>query len=155
MAYFDEHWTWWLSTFVISKLSSPRPKISKFNGDLLSYWTFTLSFDTHIASKMPNKEARLVYLLQHCSPKIRQDLKHFARDGNTGYQLAKKSLFSAYWQPHIVAFCCEEKLLSNSRLKEIEPSGLKFMVMQMEKCLAMLRDIGDLELVRYNPKANG
>ena len=121
----------------------PRPEISKFNGDPLSYWTFIRSFDTHIASKMPNDEARLVYLLQHCSPKIRQDLEHFARDGNTGYQLARESLFSAYGQPHIVAFCCEERLLSSPRLKEKEPSALKSMAIQMEKCLAMLRDIGE------------
>ena len=54
-----------------------------------------------------------------------------------------ESLFSAYGQPHIVAFCCEERLLSSPRLKEKEPSALKSMAIQMEKCLAMLRDIGE------------
>ena len=45
-------------------------------------------------------------------------------------------------QPRIVAFCCEERLLSSPRLKEKEPSGLKSMAIQLEKCLAMLKDIG-------------
>ena len=121
----------------------PRPEIPKFAGDPLCYWTFIRSFDIHIANKMPNDEARLVCLLQHCAPDVRRELEHFVRDGNAGYRLARESLYNTYGQPHVVAYCCEQKLLSSARLKERDPSGLKSMAIQMEKCLAMLKDIGE------------
>ena len=122
---------------------SPRPEMSNFAGDPLCYWTFILSFDTHIANKMPNDEARLVYLLQHCAPNVRRELEHFVRDGNSRYRLARKSLYNVYGQSHVVAYCCKQKLLSSARLKKRDPNGLKSIAIQMKKCLAMLKDIGE------------
>ena len=49
----------------------PRPEIPLFDGDALSYRTFIRSFETHIAQRMPTNVARLVYLLQHCSQRVR------------------------------------------------------------------------------------
>ena len=121
----------------------PKPVIPSFEGDPLMFWTFIRSFDTHIASKMPNDAARLVYLLQHCSAKIRQGLDHFSRDNADGYRLARESLFNEYGQPHIIAFCCEQKLLKSPRLKSKEPDGLRDLAILMEKCLGVMQDIGD------------
>ena len=48
----------------------PRPVIQAFDGDPLGYWPFIRSFETHISSKLPSDSAKLLYLLQHCSPFI-------------------------------------------------------------------------------------
>ena len=93
--------------------------------------------------KMPTESAKLVYLLQHCTPKIRYDLEHFSQNEELGYRLARETLFNEYGQPHIVAYSCEQKLLSSSRLKAKDPAGLKALAVLMEKCLTMLQDVGD------------
>ena len=72
---------------------TPRPVIANFDGDPLSYWSFMRSFDLHIAQRMPNESAKMVYLLQHCTPKIRQDLQHFSQDLEIGYKLARETLY--------------------------------------------------------------
>ena len=121
----------------------PKPVIPCFDGDPLMFWTFVRSFDTHIAAKMPSDAARLVYLLQHCTPKVRHGLEHFSRDNTTGYRLARESLFNDYGQPHTIAYCCEQKLLNSPRLKFKDPSGLKDLAILMDKCLGIMEDIGD------------
>ena len=121
----------------------PKPVTPCFDGDPLMFWTFVRSFDTHIAAKMPSDAARLVYLLQHCTPKVRHGLEHFSRDNTTGYRLARESLFNDYGQPHTIAYCCEQKLLNSPRLKFKDPSGLKDLAILMDKCLGIMEDIGD------------
>ena len=49
----------------------PRPVTPNFDGDPLTYWPFIRSFEAHIATKMSSNSAKLVYLLQHCSTRIR------------------------------------------------------------------------------------
>ena len=121
----------------------PKPVIPCYEGDPLMFWTFIRSFDTHIAAKMPNDAARLVYLLQHCSPNVRRGLEHFSRNSVTGYRLARQSLFNEYGQPHIIAYCCEQKLLSCFRLKTKNPNSLRDLSILMDKCLGIMDDIRD------------
>ena len=128
---------------VVQDYPPPKPVIPRFDGDPLTFWTFIRSFDTHIAEKMPNDAARLVYLLQHCSEKVRHSPEHFSRDNTTGYRLARESLFNEYVQPHTIAYCCEQKLLNSQRLKSKEPCGLRDLAILMEKCLGIMEDIGD------------
>ena len=89
---------------------SPEPVVPCYDGGPLLFWTFIRSFDSYIAANMPNDAARLVYLLQHCSPNVRRGLEHFSRNNVTGYRLARQSLFNVYGQPHVIAYCCEQKL---------------------------------------------
>jgi len=89
----------------------PKPIIQTFDADPLSYWPFVRSFDTYIAQRMSSDSAKLVYLLQHCSAKVKTNLEHLARDADRGYRLAHESLYNDYGQPHIIAHCCEERLL--------------------------------------------
>ena len=121
----------------------PRPVIPNFDGDPLTYWLFIRSFEAHIATKMSSNSAKLVYLLQHCSTRIRQNLEHLARDAESGYGLAMDSLYNDYGQPHIVAHHCEQKLLAAPRLKTKDPKELKTLSVLMDKCVAMLRDVQD------------
>jgi len=127
----------------------PKPVIPCFDGDLLTFWTFIRSFDTHIADKMPNDAARLVYLLQQCSPKVRQGLEHFSPDNTTGYRLARESIFNEYGQPYTIAYCCEQKLLGCRRLKTKDPGGLRDLFILMDKCLGIMEDIGDFATLNF------
>ena len=70
-------------------------------------------------------------------------MEHFSRDADSGYKLARESLFNDFGQPHVIAHACEQKLLNTPRLKGEDAPGLKTMVILMEKCLAMLLDIQD------------
>ena len=128
---------------VVHDYPLPRPEIPIFDGDPLSYWTFIRSFETHIAQRMPTDAARLVYLLQHCSPRVRKNLEHFSQNLDAGYRLAYESLFNDYGQPHIVAYSCEKRLLGYPVLKSRDPDGLKAFSVLMEKSLILLQDLGD------------
>ena len=55
-----------------------------------------------------------------------------------GYSLAIGS-----GQPHIIAHCCEQKLLSTPRLKSRDRECLKNTAIVMEKCLTMLQQIDE------------
>ena len=127
-----------------TRLSPPRPVIQEFDEDPLGYWPFIRSFETHISSKLPSDSIlQILYLLQHCFPSVRKNLEHFSRDTVSGYGFARESLFSEYGQPHIIAHCCEQNLLKAPRLRVKEATGLKTLAVLMEKCLYMLKDIGD------------
>ena len=121
----------------------PRPVIPVFDGDPLNYWTFVQSFETLIARRLASDPAKLVYLLQHCAPSVKRNLEHFSGDNEMGYKLARESLFCEYGQPHIVAYCCEKRLLESPKMRFMEPDGLKSLSILMEKSLTMLRDMGD------------
>ena len=120
---------------------TPCPVIANFDGDPFSYWSFMRSFDLHIAQRMPNESAKMVYLLQHCTPKIRQDLEHFSQDLEMGYKLARETLYREYGQPHVVAYCREKRLLNFPRLKPKDPVGLRNINVLMDKSLTMLQNI--------------
>ena len=121
----------------------PRLVIPVFDGDPLNYWTFVQSFETHIARRLASDPAKLVYLLQHCARSVKRNLEHFSGDNEMGYKLARESLFSEYGQPHIVAYCCEKRLLESPKMRFMEPDGLKSLSILMEKSLTMLHDMGD------------
>ena len=128
---------------VVHNYPPPRRKIPIFDGDPLSYRTFIRSLETHIAQRMPTDAARLVYLLQHCSPQACKNLEHFSQNLEAGYRLSYESLFNDYGQPRIVAYSCEKRLLSYPVLKSRDPDGLKTFSILMEKSLILLQDLGD------------
>ena len=86
------------------------------------------SFDTHIAQRMASHSAKLVYLLQNCSPKVRANLEHLARDANQGCRLECESLCNDFGQPHVIADCCEEWLLKTPRLRTKDPNDMQALV---------------------------
>ena len=133
---------------VVQDYPPSKAVIPCFDGDPLMFWTFIRSSDTHIAEKMPNDAARLVYLLQHCAERARHSLEHFSRDNTTAYKHARESLFNEYGQPHTIAYCCEQKLLNSQRLKSKEPCGLRDLAILVEKCLGIMEDIEDFATLK-------
>ena len=65
---------------VVHDYPPPRPEIKCFDEDPLNYWSFMKSFDMHIAHRMSSDSVKLVYLLQHCTPKVRSNLEHWVID---------------------------------------------------------------------------
>ena len=59
-------------------VSLPQPTIPTFDGDPLKYGTFASSFQVHVTKKERNKDNWLSYLLQHCTPKVRNMICHFS-----------------------------------------------------------------------------
>ena len=121
----------------------PKPVIQIFDGDPLSNWPFMRSFDTHVAERMASDSAKLVYFFQHCSPKVRANLEHLARDANRGYRLACERPYNDFGQPHIIAHCCEERLLKAPRLRTEDPNDIKALAVLTDKSLSMLENIQD------------
>ena len=119
----------------------PRPQIECFDGDPLTCWTFVCSFDEHIARKMLSKSAKLVYLLQHCSPNIRRNLEHLSRNLNDGDRLPRESLHNEFGQSYIIAYRCEQRILDMPRLKAKKSSALKIFDVMLNKCLMLLYKI--------------
>ena len=118
----------------------PKPSIEKFDRDPLDYWGFDNRFQIHIASKVTTDDLRLVYLLQHCSEKVYEKVKHFADniDAHTGYNLVWQKLFRRYGQPHVISRCCEKRLLKVSKFSQHDVDGLENLVILFKRCQTSL-----------------
>ena len=55
----------------------PRPVIPVFEGDPLNYSAFASRFQAHVTNRVASADARLTYLLQHCSVQVRQRIDHY------------------------------------------------------------------------------
>ena len=58
-----------------------------------------------------------------------------------GHKPARETLCHEYGQPHVVAYCCEKRVLNFLRLKSKDPVGLRNLSVLMDKSLAMLQNI--------------
>ena len=119
----------------------PKPEVKKFDGDPLDYWAFSNRFRCHVADWLPSK-AKMSYLLQHCSPEVRDNIQHFAdiNDGQYAYDLAWDELKRRYGQPYIIAHACEEKLLAFPKLEREVADRLNRLSVLMKKCCYALAD---------------
>ena len=119
----------------------PKPEVKKFDGDPLDYWAFLNPFRCHVADWLPSK-AKMSYLLQHCSPEVRDNIQHFAdiNDGQYAYDLAWDELKRRYGQPYIIAHACEEKLLAFPKLEREVADRLNRLSVLMKKCCYALAD---------------
>ena len=112
----------------------------------MDYWGFVNRFEIHIASRVATDDLRLVYLLQHCSKRIYEKLKHFAGGANPtiGYNQAWQELYRRYGQPHIISRSCEERLLKVTKLSQNDVEGLKIFAVLQKRCQTSLVSNNDL-----------
>ena len=109
--------------------------ITKFDGNPMNFRTFKRQFEAYIVKKTQSDEMRLLFLLQHCEPRVRQRIEHFtSKDPIDGYRLAWNTLFYEYGQPHVIAQCCELQLKEVADVRANDPGGLLTLSVLMDKC---------------------
>jgi len=109
--------------------------ITKFDGNPMNFRTFKRQFEAYIVKKTQSDEMRLLFLLQHCEPRVRQRIEHFtSKDPIDGYRLAWNTLFYEYGQPHVIAQCCEQQLKEVADVRANDPGGLLKLSVLMDKC---------------------
>ena len=118
----------------------PRPELMQFDGNPLNYYAFVKTFRTHVTSKVVSEEARFTYLLQLCSPAVRQRIDHFSLQSNA-FELAWHYLFKAYGRPELIATRCEDTLLSLEHVKMHDLQALNNMAMALQKAESQLQDV--------------
>jgi len=75
----------------------PRPVITKFDGNPMNYKTFMRQFEAHIAQRTRTDDLRLLFLLQHCEPAVRDKIERFTSvNPCEGYRMAQNELFYEY-----------------------------------------------------------
>jgi len=120
----------------------PRPVITKFDGNLMNFRTFERQFEAYIIKKAQSDEMRLLFLLQHCKPQVRQRIEHFtSKDPSDGYRLAWNTLLHEYSQPHVIAKCCEQQLKEVADVRANDPDGLLELSVLMDKCHKSLKKL--------------
>ena len=126
----------------VSERFLPKPAIEEFDGDPLDYWAFVNRFKVHIADRITSDDLKLVYLLQHCSKRVYDRIKHYAGgpDKHQCYQMVWRELYDRYGQPHIVGRHCEQRLLELPKVGQYDPEGLENMAILMKRCLASLEE---------------
>ena len=118
----------------------PRPVITKFDGNPMNFRTFERQFEAHIVKKTQSDEMRLLFLLQHCEPRVRQRIEHFtSKHPSDGYRLAWNT-FHEYGQPHVIAQCCEQQLKEVADVRTNDPDGLLKLSVLMDKCRTSLQN---------------
>ena len=120
----------------------PKSAIEEFDGDPLDYWACVNRFKVHIADRITSDDLKLVYLLQHCSKRVYDRIKHYAGepDKHQYYQMVSSELYGRYGQPHIVGRHCEQRLLELPKVGQYDPEGIENMVILMKRRLALLEE---------------
>jgi len=96
--------------------------ITKFDGNPMNFWTFKRQFEAYIVKKTQSDEMCLLFLLQHCEPRVRQRIEHFtSKDPSDRY---RNTLFHECGQPHLIAQCCEQQLKEVADVRADDPDGL-------------------------------
>ena len=123
----------------------PKPSIEQFDGDPLDYWAFVNRFKVHIADRIISGDLKLVYLLQHCSKKVYDRIKHYAGgpDKQQCYRMVWQELYDRYGQPHIIGRCCEQRLLELPKVGPYDGESLENMAILMKRCLASLKEFSE------------
>ena len=120
----------------------PKPAIENFDGDPLDYWAFVNRFKVHIADRINSDDLKLVYLLQHCSKRVYDKVKHYAGgpDKRQCYKLVWQELYERYGQPHIIGRYCEQRLLELPKVGQYDGENLENMAILLKRCLASLEE---------------
>ena len=118
----------------------PKPSIEEFDGNPLDYWAFVNRFQIHVAERVNSDDLRLVYLLQHCSKRVYEKLKHFAvgPDARECYRAVWQERCRRYGQPHVISRCCEERLMNVSKIGQHDAEGLENLAVLLKQCCASL-----------------
>ena len=124
----------------VSERYLPKPSIEEFDGNPLDYWAFVNRFQIHVAERVNSDDLRLVYLLQHCSKRVHEKLKHFAGgpDARVCYRAVWQELYRRYGQPHVISRCCEERLMNVSKISQHDAEGLENFAVLLKQCCASL-----------------
>ena len=87
-----------------------------------------------------NDDLRLVYLLQLCSKRVYEKLKHFAGGPDAGvcYRAVWLELCRRYGQPHVIGRYCEERLVNVSKIGQLDAEGLENFAVLLKQCYASL-----------------
>ena len=122
-------------------VSLPRPTIPTFDGDPLKYGTFANSFQVHVTQKVRNKDMWLSYLLQYCTPKVRDMICHFSMTSQ-GFDKAWLLLYERFGQPHVIANCCERQLLLASKVRPRDRKSLRSLANLMKTAQSYSETLG-------------
>ena len=126
----------------------PKPVITKFDGNPMNYKTCMRQFEAHIAQKTRTDELRLLFLLQHCKPAVRDKIERFTSvNPCDGYRMAQNELFCEYGQPHVIAQRCEQELKALADVRFHDSNSLMKLSVLMNKCCASLEDVANTSSV--------
>ena len=121
--------------------------IEEIDGDPLDHWAFVNRFKVHIASLsnwfiFRSIDLKLVYLLQHCSKRVYDRIKHFASgpDKRYCYDIVWRELYDRYSQPHVIGRHCEERLLEVGKINLHDSESLESLATLMKRCLAAMEE---------------
>ena len=56
-------------------LQMPKKESLAFDGNPLNCWLFIKNFEVNVAKRVPDAESRLMYLIQHCTGKLKKPSK--------------------------------------------------------------------------------
>ena len=124
----------------------PKPSIEKFDGDPMDYAAFENRYQVHIRDKIKDDDLKLAYLLQHCTKRVYDKVKHLAGDRNKykAYRLVWRELYERYGQPHVVSRCCEKRLQELPKIGVNDPEGLENLAVLVKRCLTSMEDFTGL-----------
>ena len=99
-------------------LDMPKPELLTFNGDQQMYTKFICCFDTNVANKPIDGDAKLNYLIQLCQGEAKRivDPYVFIR-GEKGYMQAREALDKRYGKKHKVLRAHIETLTKGKPLR--------------------------------------
>ena len=133
----------------VSERYLPKPAIEEFDGDPLDYWAFVNRFKVHIADRIRSIDLKLVYLLQHCSRRVYDRIKHFASgpDKRHCYDMVWRELYDRYGQPHVIGRHCEERLLEVGKISQHDSESLESLAILMKRCLAAMEEFSGFSTI--------
>ena len=95
---------------LVRERSLPGPTITEFDRNRMNYQSFVRQFTACNAKKTHTDHMRLLFLLQHCKPDVRDNIERDKLGPTLGYQLAWQTLFERHGPLQVIAQCFEQHL---------------------------------------------
>ncbi|XP_070562373.1 uncharacterized protein [Ptychodera flava] len=120
---------------LIANLNMPKRELLLFDGNPVSYPVFIRNFEVNIEQMVSDNNARLAYLIQHCTGPAKDAIKNCViLPPEDGYAEARSILHHNFGQKHIIVHAAIDNVVKGPQIKASETGKLLQLARNMRNC---------------------
>ena len=133
-------------------LTLPQPQMPKFSGDCTDYNSFSIAFDSRIASRISSNIDKLYYLNQYLEGEPKNLIGGcLLMSVENGYDAARALLKKEYGDPYKVSNAYLNKVLKWAVMKHDNVSALKQFSIFLTRCMYAMSSSAHMHVLNHAP----
>ena len=133
-------------------LTLPQPQMPKFSGDYTDYNSFSIAFDSRIASRISSNIDKLYYLNQYLEGEPKNLIGGcLLMSVENGYDAARALLKKEYGDPYKVSNAYLNKVLKWAVMKHDNVSALKQFSIFLTRCMYAMSSSAHMHVLNHAP----